>query len=152
MTAVIEARGLGKTLRAALGPDRLHARHPRRAGRRPGRSERGRQDDLAAPRRRPACSHHRHDRGARRRAGGWIRRNSERVGFVAQETPLYPGLSVGDHLRLGAWLNPGLGPTRWPGAGSARSVSISLSGPGGCREANGPSSPSPWRSPSARSC
>ncbi|AVT29576.1 ABC transporter ATP-binding protein [Plantactinospora sp. BC1] len=30
-----------------------------------------------------------------------------RVGFVAQDTPVYPGLSVGDHLRLGARLNPG---------------------------------------------
>ena len=30
-----------------------------------------------------------------------------RVGFVAQETPLYPSLSVADHLRLGAALNPG---------------------------------------------
>jgi ABC-2 type transport system ATP-binding protein len=30
-----------------------------------------------------------------------------RVGFVAQETPLYATLSVGDHLRLGAHLNPG---------------------------------------------
>ena len=29
-----------------------------------------------------------------------------RIGFVAQETPLYPGLTVGDHLHLGAWLNP----------------------------------------------
>jgi ABC-2 type transport system ATP-binding protein len=29
-----------------------------------------------------------------------------RVGFVAQDTPLYPGLSVADHLRLGAKLNP----------------------------------------------
>jgi ABC-2 type transport system ATP-binding protein len=29
-----------------------------------------------------------------------------RVGYVAQETPTYPNLSVGDHLRLGAWLNP----------------------------------------------
>jgi ABC-2 type transport system ATP-binding protein len=29
-----------------------------------------------------------------------------RVGFVAQETPTYPSLSVADHLRLGAWLNP----------------------------------------------
>ncbi len=29
-----------------------------------------------------------------------------RVGFVGQETPLYPGLSVADHLRFGAWLNP----------------------------------------------
>jgi ABC-2 type transport system ATP-binding protein len=30
-----------------------------------------------------------------------------RVGFVAQDTPTYPGLSVEDHLRLGAHLNPG---------------------------------------------
>jgi ABC-2 type transport system ATP-binding protein len=30
-----------------------------------------------------------------------------RVGFVAQETPVYPRMTVADHLRLGAWLNPG---------------------------------------------
>ena len=30
-----------------------------------------------------------------------------RVGFVAQDTPTYAGLSVRDHLHLGAWLNPG---------------------------------------------
>ena len=30
-----------------------------------------------------------------------------KVGFVAQETPLYAGLSVSDHLHLGSWLNPG---------------------------------------------
>jgi len=29
-----------------------------------------------------------------------------RVGFVAQQTPLYGSLSVADHLQLGAWLNP----------------------------------------------
>ncbi|MFG2292914.1 ABC transporter ATP-binding protein [Streptomyces sp. NPDC048603] len=29
-----------------------------------------------------------------------------RVGFVAQESPVYSGLSVADHLRLGARLNP----------------------------------------------
>lgn len=29
-----------------------------------------------------------------------------RVGFVAQDAPVYPGLSVADHLRLGARLNP----------------------------------------------
>jgi ABC-2 type transport system ATP-binding protein len=28
-----------------------------------------------------------------------------RLGFVAQETPLYAGLSVAAHLRMGAWLN-----------------------------------------------
>ncbi|RKR92153.1 ABC-2 type transport system ATP-binding protein [Micromonospora pisi] len=30
-----------------------------------------------------------------------------KVGFVAQDTPVYAGLSVADHLRLGARLNPG---------------------------------------------
>lgn len=34
-----------------------------------------------------------------------------RVGFVAQQNPLYRGLTVADHLRLGAWLNP-----RWDAA------------------------------------
>lgn len=29
-----------------------------------------------------------------------------KVGFVAQDTPVYPGLRVDDHLRLGARLNP----------------------------------------------
>jgi len=29
-----------------------------------------------------------------------------RVGFVAQDAPVYPGLSVAGHLRMGAWLNP----------------------------------------------
>lgn len=29
-----------------------------------------------------------------------------RVGFVAQDTPVYPRLSVAQHLRIGAWLNP----------------------------------------------
>ncbi|MET7368683.1 ABC transporter ATP-binding protein [Streptomyces sp. NPDC005566] len=30
-----------------------------------------------------------------------------KVGFVAQDTPTYTGLSIADHLRLGARLNPG---------------------------------------------
>jgi ABC-2 type transport system ATP-binding protein len=29
-----------------------------------------------------------------------------RVGFVAQDTPTYSRLSIADHLRMGAWLNP----------------------------------------------
>ena len=40
-----------------------------------------------------------------------------RVGFVAQDTPIYPTLSVGDHLRLGAWLNPS-----WDQALAARRI------------------------------
>ncbi|MEU8386838.1 ABC transporter ATP-binding protein [Micromonospora sp. NPDC048842] len=31
---------------------------------------------------------------------------SPRVGFVAQDTPVYAGLTVADHLRMGAHLNP----------------------------------------------
>jgi len=34
-----------------------------------------------------------------------------KVGYVAQDTPTYAGLSIADHLRLGAHLNPG-----WDGA------------------------------------
>jgi len=30
-----------------------------------------------------------------------------KVGYVAQNTPVYPGLSIEEHLRLGAHLNPG---------------------------------------------
>jgi ABC-2 type transport system ATP-binding protein len=30
-----------------------------------------------------------------------------RIGFVAQDTPTYTRMSVSNHLRLGAWLNPG---------------------------------------------
>jgi ABC-2 type transport system ATP-binding protein len=30
-----------------------------------------------------------------------------RVGFVAQDTPVYARTTVADHLRFGAWLNPG---------------------------------------------
>src|SRR6266700_6196451 len=33
-----------------------------------------------------------------------------KVGFVAQDTPAYARLSVADHLRLGARLNPGWDP------------------------------------------
>jgi ABC-2 type transport system ATP-binding protein len=29
------------------------------------------------------------------------------VGFVAQDAPTYAGLTIGDHLRFGAWTNPG---------------------------------------------
>jgi ABC-2 type transport system ATP-binding protein len=34
----------------------------------------------------------------------------EKVGFVGQDTPTYAGLSIADHLRLGAHLNPGWDP------------------------------------------
>jgi ABC-2 type transport system ATP-binding protein len=38
-----------------------------------------------------------------------------RVGFVAQDTPVYATLSVADHLHLGAWLNPGWNPEQADG-------------------------------------
>lgn len=40
-----------------------------------------------------------------------------RVGFVAQETPVYAGLSVAKHLRMGAYLNPG-----WDGEMAERRI------------------------------
>jgi ABC-2 type transport system ATP-binding protein len=42
---------------------------------------------------------------------------SPRVGFVAQDTPVYAGLTVGDHLRMGAHLNPS-----WDGALAERRI------------------------------
>ena len=79
---------------------------PGRARRRAGRPQRGRQDHPVQPRHRDAGTDHRHHRGARRPAG---QRPGQlaRVGYVAQDTPTYAGLSVADHLRLGAHLNPG---------------------------------------------
>ena len=40
-----------------------------------------------------------------------------RVGFVAQDTPVYRGLSVAGHLRMAAYLNPG-----WDGAAARRRI------------------------------
>lgn len=42
---------------------------------------------------------------------------SPRIGFVAQDTPVYAGLTVAEHLRLGAHLNP-----RWDAALAERRV------------------------------
>jgi ABC-2 type transport system ATP-binding protein len=74
-----------------------------------------------------------------------------RVGYVAQDAPAYAGLSVADHLRLGARLNP-----NWDTAlARQRSDGSALIPPGGrgsCRVGSAPSSPSPWASPNAPSC
>ncbi|GIF48809.1 ABC-2 type transport system ATP-binding protein [Asanoa ferruginea] len=43
---------------------------------------------------------------------------SGRVGFVAQDAPTYAGLTVADHLRLGAGLNP----RRWDAAAARQRV------------------------------
>ena len=40
-----------------------------------------------------------------------------RVGYLAQDAPVYAGLSVADHLKLGARLNPG-----WDGALARRRI------------------------------
>jgi ABC-2 type transport system ATP-binding protein len=40
-----------------------------------------------------------------------------RVGYLAQQAPVYAGLSVADHLRLGAYLNPG-----WDGGLARRRI------------------------------
>ena len=46
----------------------------------------------------------------------------ERVGFVAQDAPVYAGMSIADHLRLGAHLNP-----RWDARlGAARIAKLGL--------------------------
>jgi len=45
-------------------------------------------------------------------------RQLARVGYVAQDTPTYAGLSVADHLRLGAHMNPG-----WDADLAARRIS-----------------------------
>ena len=44
-------------------------------------------------------------------------RQLARVGFVAQDAPVYASLSVADHLKLGAKLNPG-----WDAAAAARRI------------------------------
>ena len=62
-----------------------------------------------------------------------------KVGFVAQDTPTYSGLTVAEHLRLGARLNP-----RWDDAvarSRVRRLGLDLdSGPVGSRAASAPSS------------
>lgn len=48
-----------------------------------------------------------------------------RVGYLAQESPVYAGLSVADHLSLGAHLNPG-----WDGALARRRIELLHLDPG----------------------
>ncbi len=74
-----------------------------------------------------------------------------KVGYLAQDAPLYAGLPVGDHLRLGAHLNPG-----WD-ADLARHRAGRLGldpkqRPGRCLAGSALSSRSPWPSRSGPSC
>ena len=106
MSAVLTAAGLGKKYGRKLGALRLHPRGPGRAGGRAGRSQRGRQEHLPQPGRGHA------DAVGRRRSRSSARdppaasAQREKVGYVGQDTPTYANLSVADHLRIGAHLNP----------------------------------------------
>ena len=104
MTDAIDDQRARQALRAPLGAARLHPAHPGGPGRRPGRPERRGQDHLAAL----AVGLLAPTAGTIEVLGAARRRPAslQRVGFVAQDTPLYAGLSVADHLRMGAWLNP----------------------------------------------
>ena len=74
-----------------------------------------------------------------------------RVGYLAQDAPLYAGLPVADHLRLGAHLNPG-----WDAELARRRIErLDLDPsrrPGRCPAGSAPSSRSPSPSRSGRSC
>jgi ABC-2 type transport system ATP-binding protein len=105
MTAVIEARGLGKRYRNrwALADCTLHIPAGHIAGL-VGPNGAGKTTllhlvtGLVAP-----------TTGTIEVAGGppaATKAQLARVGFVAQDAPVYVGLSVADHLRLGAHLNP----------------------------------------------
>ena len=105
MTAVIEARGLGKRYRNrwALADCTLHIPAGHIAGL-VGPNGAGKTTllhlvtGLLAP-----------TTGTIEVAGGppaATKAQLARVGFVAQDAPVYVGLSVADHLRLGAHLNP----------------------------------------------
>ena len=106
MAAVIEASGLGKH---TGGPGRCAtARWP---------SPRAASSGSSAPtaRARPPCCSW--PPGCSRRPAAPSASSASRpaarpaqlarVGFVAQDTPVYARMTVADHLRLGAWLNPG---------------------------------------------
>ena len=84
----------------------MHPIHPGRARRRPGRPERGLKTtllNLATGELAPSAGTI-EVLGNRPAAG---RAQLARVGYLAQDAPLYAGLPVADHLRLGAHLNPG---------------------------------------------
>ncbi len=74
-----------------------------------------------------------------------------KVGFVAQDSPTYAGLSVADHLRLGAGSTPA-GTPPWHATGSSGSVLIPPARRGSCRAGSAPSWPSPSASPNGPSC
>ena len=141
MTPVIRDRRRSASGTAAdLALDDCTLTRARRADRRPGRPQRRRQVDAARAGLRHDRADQREHRGARAPARRPAPTQLARVGFVAQDAPVYSGLSVADHLRLGARLNP-----RWDA--SSRSGGSGSSGwtpprrPAGSPAASAPSSP-----------
>jgi ABC-2 type transport system ATP-binding protein len=106
MTAVVQAEGLGKRYgrKQALSDCTLSIPAGRIAGL-VGPNGAGKSTLLGL-----ACGLIRPTTGSISVLGGRPAANAAqlaRVGFVAQDTPVYARLSVADHLRLGARLNPG---------------------------------------------
>ena len=113
MTAVLEADGLGKRTAAGGRSRDCTLVDPQRTRRRPGRPERRRQDHAAQPRGRAAGADRRVDRGPRRAPGG--QPGAARPGRLRRAGhPDLRALSIADHLRLGAQLNPGWDADRRP--------------------------------------
>ena len=120
-----------------LGAARLHAGHPRRPRGRAGRPERRGQDHPAAPGHRDAHADPRHDHRPRPTAVA-ASCQLARVGFVAQDRPLSEGPTVADHLRLGAWLNPGWDDNLAQQRIGQLALELLGSAPGRCPAAAGP--------------
>src|SRR5690242_6619080 len=75
-----------------------------------------------------------------------------RVGFVAQDHPLYPGFSVADLLRMGRGLNACAGTRCWPSADWPTSTFRSRPGSGSCPAVSSPRWPWPWPWASGHHC
>ncbi len=135
MTAVIEARQLGKRYRRkwALADCSLSVPTGTMAG--PGRPERGGKTTLlsmitgCSP---PTAGRIEVAGGAPGRGAGQL----AKVGFVAQDAPVYAGISVADHS-AGGPPEPGLGRMDWPGSGSGNWVWTRRRRPGGCPAGSG---------------
>ena len=91
MNAAVETNRARQALRAQVGTPELHPLHPRGQGRRARRAERSRQDHPAPARRRAARTDIGHDHAFSAGVPATARRSSQRVGFVAQDTPTYAG-------------------------------------------------------------
>ena len=87
---------------------------------------------------RDARADHRQYRGARRPRPRPARAQLARVGYVAQDTPIYASLSVADHLTLGAKLNPG-----WDAELAADAHRRARPGPASRRRASSPAASAP---------